>query len=88
LRPLAHVLARLGDLAGEVVHAVETSRPDAALGLASQERLLLVNITPAPQTVALPAQPRRVSLIGGDTADVPAGEQIAVPPYGCIEVVF
>jgi hypothetical protein len=88
LRPLAHVLARLGALAGEVVHAVETSRPDAVLGLAAQERLLLANMTPAPQTVALPAQPRRVSLIGGDTADVPAGERIVVPPYGSIEVVF
>ncbi|MCT7666953.1 hypothetical protein [Shinella kummerowiae] len=87
LRPLAHVLARLSTLAGELVHAVATSRPDAVLGLASQERLLLVNITSAPQTVALPAQPRRVSLIGEDTADVPAGEQIVVPPYGCIEVV-
>jgi len=53
--PLAHVLARLGALAGEAALAVETSRPDAVLGLATRERLLLANITPAPQRVALPS---------------------------------
>ena len=55
MRPLGHVLARLGALAGEPVLSVETSRPDAVLGLASPERLLLANITPEPQAVALPA---------------------------------
>lgn len=88
LRPLAHVLARLGALAGEVVHAVETSRPDALLGLASQDRLLLVNITAQPQVVALPVKPRGISLIGADSGDFPVGEQIVVPPYGCIEIVL
>jgi D-apionolactonase len=88
LRPLAHVLARLCALAGELVHAVETSRPDALLGLASRERLLLANITTKPQTVALPAQPREVSLIGAGSSDLPAGDQIVLPPYGCVEVVL
>ena len=55
MRPLGHVLARLGALAGEPVLSVETSRPDAVVGLASPERLLLANITPEPQAVALPA---------------------------------
>jgi len=55
LRLLGHVLACLGALSGEPVLAVETSRPDAVLGLASPERLLLANITPEPQAVALPA---------------------------------
>lgn len=88
LRPLAHVLARLGVLAGEVVHAVETSRPDALLGLASKECLLLANITAKPQMAALFQQPRKVSLIGANSSDLPAGDRIVLPPYGCIEVVL
>ncbi|MGQ3215259.1 MAG: D-apionate lactonase [Shinella sp.] len=88
LRPLAHVLARLGILAGEAVHAVETSRPDALLGLASKERLLLANITAKPQVAALSQPPRRVSLIGAESVDLPASERIVVPPYGCVEIVL
>lgn len=85
-RPLAHVLARLGALAGEQVHAVETSRPDAVLGLASEKSLLLANITPDVQTVVLPSSPRAVALIGGGT--LPVAEQISLPPYGCVEILL
>jgi D-apionolactonase len=86
LRPLAHVLARLGALAGEAVHSVETSRPEAVLALASRERLLMANITPEPQTVALPARPHAVSLIGGEA--LPATDRVVLPPYGCAEIVL
>lgn len=86
LRPLAHVLARLGALTGQAVHAVETSRPDAVLGLASKECLLLANITPEAQTVIVPSLPRAVTLIGGD--GLPIAEQVSLPPYGCIEIVL
>ncbi len=86
LRPLAHVLARLGALTGQAVHAVETSRPDAVLGLASKEYLLMANITPEVQTVILPSLPRAVTLIGGDA--LPVAEQVSLPPYGCIEIVL
>ncbi|MBO9630519.1 MAG: hypothetical protein J7516_13895 [Shinella sp.] len=86
LRPLAHVLARLGALTGQAVHAVETSRPDAVLGLASEECLLLANITPEMQTVILPSTPRAVTLIGEDA--LPVAGQVSLPPYGCIEIVL
>ncbi|WP_432345334.1 hypothetical protein WMC41_17895 [Shinella yambaruensis] len=87
LRPLTHVLARLGSLSGAVLVAVETSRPDAVLGLATADRLLLANITRDMQTVVLPALPRKVSLIGGDGAELPAAERIGLP-YGAVEVVL
>lgn len=86
LRPLAHVLARLGALAGHNVRSVKTSRPDAVLGLASDRVILLTNITPEPQTVVLPSPPRQVSLIGGD--GLPTVERIVLPPYGCVEAVL
>lgn len=85
-RPLAHVLARLGALTGEQVHAVETSRPDAVLGLASEKSLLLANITPDVQTVALRSSPRAVALIGG--AALPVAEQVSLLPYGCVEILL
>lgn len=59
-RPLASVLTWLGALAGEDLVAVVTSRPDAVLGLAAKARLLLANITPEAQAVALPAGGRIV----------------------------
>lgn len=86
LRPLAHVLARLGSLGGQEVHAVETSRPDAVLGLASKECLLLANITSDMQRVVLPSLPRAAALIGG--AALPLVGQVSLPPYGCAEVVL
>ncbi|ANH07878.1 hypothetical protein [Shinella sp. HZN7] len=85
-RPLAHVVARLGALAGEDVQSVETSRPDAVLGLASRERLLLANITPAMQTVVLPSLPRAVSLIAEEA--LPVAARLVLPPYGCAEIVL
>lgn len=86
LRPLAHVLARLGALTRQEVHAVETSRPDAVLGLASKEYLLLANITPEVQTAILPSLPRAIMLIGGDA--LPMARQVSLPPYGCVEIVL
>lgn len=88
LRPLAHVLARLGSLSGAMLVTVETSRPDALLGLATTDRLLLANITRDMQAVVLPALPRKVSLIGGDGAELPAAERIGLPPYGAVEVLL
>lgn len=88
MRPLAHVLSRLGALAGQAVVAVETSRPDAVLGLATKERILLANITPETQAVTLGATPRRVALIAADGEELPAGGLITLPPYACIEVLL
>ncbi|GMB79844.1 hypothetical protein NN6n1_06260 [Shinella zoogloeoides] len=88
MRPLAHVLSRLGALAGQAVIAVETSRPDAVLGLATKERILLANITPETQAVTLGARPRRVALIAADGEELPAGERIMLPPYACVEVLL
>ena len=86
LRPLAHVLARFGALTGQELHAVETSRPDAVLGLASKECLLMANITQEVQTVILPSLPRAATLIGGDV--LPMAGQVSLPPYGCVEIVL
>ena len=88
LRPLAHVLARLGALSGEALVAVETSRPDAVLGLATTAQLLLANITPEVQTVALTEKPRSVLMIAADGGALPAEIHVAIPPYGCVEIVF
>ncbi|WPE23298.1 hypothetical protein [Shinella zoogloeoides] len=88
MRPLAHVLSRLGALAGQAVIAVETSLPDAVLGLATKERILLANITPETQAVTLGATPRRVALIAADGEELPAGGLITLPPYACIEVLL
>lgn len=88
LRPLAHVLARLGSLAGEAVVTVETSRPDAVLGLATADRLLLSNVTREVQAVLLPVPPRKVSLIDGAGMQLPAVGQISLPPYSVVEILL
>lgn len=87
-RPLAHVLARLGTLAGEELVAVETSRPDAVLGLATKARLLLANITPEEQVIELTATPRKVLEIAAEAAELPAEALITLPPYACVEIVL
>ncbi|SDN77066.1 hypothetical protein [Ensifer sp. YR511] len=87
LRPLAHVLARLASMSHELLFAVETTRPDAVLGLASQKRLLLVNITCDEQTVILPANPRKVSTIA-DGGELTAQHQLTLAPYACIDVAL
>lgn len=85
LRPLARVLARLASLSHQPLYAVETSRPDAVLGLASQKRLLLANITGAEQTLVLPAKPRKVSMIA-DGRELATQREVALKPYACIDV--
>lgn len=87
LRPLAHVLARLSALSNKLLYAVETSRPDAVVGLATGERLLLANITSVEQSVVLPVNPRAVEAITSGEK-MPAEQRLAVPPYCCVEVVF
>ncbi len=87
LRPLAHVLARLASLSHELLFAVETSRPDAVLGLATQKRLLLANITCDEQTVALPASPSKVSTIA-DGGELAVQQQLMLAPYACVDVAL
>jgi hypothetical protein len=55
LRPLARVIGALGHLAGQKLVAVESERPDAVLGLATRNRLMLVNITGEHRTATIPA---------------------------------
>jgi hypothetical protein len=88
LRPLAQVIARLGALSGEAYHAVETSRPDAVLGLAVPGRLLLANITAESQRVTLDRIVQSVAWIGADMVDVAAGELVELGAYGCAEILF
>lgn len=88
LRPLAHVIAKLGMLAGETYHAVETSRPDAVLGLGVAGRVLLANITPEPQQVALGRMARRITLIGAASENVAPADAMELGAYGCAEILF
>ncbi|MGF6177376.1 D-apionate lactonase [Ensifer sp. 4252] len=88
LRPLARVLARLGAMSHQPMHAVETARPDAVLGLASSERLLVANITSAAQSIVLSAKPFKVAVIAAEGGELPAQQRITLPPYGCVEIVL
>jgi D-apionolactonase len=88
LRPLAQVIARLGALSGETCYAVETSRPDAVLGLAVPARLLLVNITSDTQRVVLGAKPKSIMLLTAPPPEAPATEMLELGAYGCAEIVF
>ena len=87
-RPLTQVIVRLGALAGETCHAVETSRPEAVLGLGTPGRVLLANITAETQRVALGRAARSVTLIGADVVDVAAGDAVELCAYGCAEAVM
>ncbi len=87
LRPLAKVLARLGALSRRPLHVVETSRPDAVVGLASGEHLLLANIKSSSQHVVLPEKPSSVFEIVTEE-EMPAEQRLALPPYGCVEIVL
>jgi D-apionolactonase len=88
LRPLGQVILRLGALAGETYHAVETSRPDLVLGLAVAGRVLLANITSEPQLVALGRKARGIALIGVDSKDVDGVDVVQLGAYSCVEVAF
>lgn len=88
LRPLAHVVAALGALSGQELRAVETSRPSAVVGLATRTTLLLANITPAAQRVALGSQPQSVEMLDGLFPAVAAGELVELRPYGCVLITL
>lgn len=88
LRPLAHVIARLGALSGEALHVVETSRPDAVLGLGVSGRVLLANITAETQRVSLGAKAQSITLLSVTPRDIPAADSVELGAYDCAEIVF
>ncbi|MDB5554135.1 MAG: hypothetical protein JWL86_4119 [Rhizobium sp.] len=88
LRPLAQVISRLGALSGEDYHAVETSRPDAVIGLATHGRLLLANITPQIRRVALPIKAREITSLSIEQRKIPATDILELGAYECAEAVF
>jgi hypothetical protein len=88
LRPLALVISRLGALSGEDYHAVETSRPDAVLGLATRGRLLLVNITPQIQRLALPVKALEITALSAEPRKIATKDILELGAYQCAEVVF
>ena len=88
LRPLGRVIARLGALAGEAYHAVETSRPEAVLGLGATGRVLLANITPAAQRVELGRKAKAIMSLGAELKEVAVSDLIDLGAYGCVEIVF
>lgn len=88
LRPLAQIIARLGALSGETYHAVETSRPDAMLGLGVAGRVLLANITPDNQRVALGRRAKTIARLGIESRQVAEADGLDLEPYGCAEIVF
>ena len=80
--------SRLGALSGETCYAVETSRPDAVLGLAVPARLLLVNITSDTQRVVLGVKPKSIMLLTAAPPEAPATEMLELGAYGCAEIVL
>jgi hypothetical protein len=86
LRPLAHIITALAVLSGQTLCAVESSRPDAVLGLATDTVLLLANITPAEQTVRLGWVPRTVEVLRDGFVALAAEETLVLGPYGCVRV--
>jgi len=88
LRPLALVIARLGALSGKDYHAVETSRPDAVLGLATHGRMMLANITPQSQSVTLPVGAREIATLSATHRKIPPTDILELGAYACAELVF
>ena len=88
LRPLGQIIARLGALSGETYHAVETSRPAAVLGLAVPGRLLLANITPEAQRVALDVEAKSITLLSAPPTEAPVTDMLELGAYGCAEIMF
>ena len=85
---LAHVIARLAGLYGQTFVIVETSKPQAVLGLGGGGRLLLANITPGPQSVHLPSRSQSITRIGFEGAALPAQGTVMLQPYDCVEIVL
>ncbi|UVC09429.1 hypothetical protein IHQ71_02030 [Rhizobium sp. TH2] len=88
LRPLAHVISRLGALSGKDYQEVKTSRPDAVLGLATHGRLLLANITPQIQRVALPVMALEITALSAGQREIPATDVLELGVYECAEIIF
>ena len=88
LRPLGHVIARLGALAGKTYHAVETSRPDAVVGFGVPGSVLLANITPANQRIVLGRTAKSIMRLGVGSGDIAASDILDLGAYGCAEIVF
>ena len=88
LRPLAQVISRLGALSGQDYHMVETSRPDAVLGLATYGRLLLANITPQNQSVTLGVTVQEIISLSAAPRKIPATDILELGAYECAEVAF
>jgi hypothetical protein len=85
-RPLAHVIAALGAMSGQTLQAVKTSRPDAVLGLGTATTMLLANITPAKQSVALSAKPQAVEILEDRFHGIAASDTIELGPYACARI--
>jgi hypothetical protein len=92
LRPLGHVIGALAALSGRPLVAVETSRPDAILGLGAGDGragtvLLLANITASDETLVLGRMPQEVEMLGRDGfASVPVAASLTLEPYGCARI--
>lgn len=85
LRPLAAVIAALGALSGQALHIIESSRPDAVVGLSTATTLLLANTTPETQRVVLDGA-RAVEVMDGEFRATSATDTIVLGPYGCARV--
>ena len=88
LRPLAEVIARLGAISGQVYHMVEMSRQNAVRGLGTADRLLLANITPEMQQVAVDRRPLSITALSALGSSIPPASEFELSPYGCVEIVL
>lgn len=86
LRPLAAVLNALAALSGKPLSVVVTSQPDKLLGLATDEEILMANITPdavtlEPGTDSATAE----DLVSGKALPIAAG-RVILPPYATARI--
>lgn len=89
LFPVYHVLREVGEFAGGQVRELDTSDELSAVGIAlrkqGQLRLLVANLTDAPQTVmlrGLGGKPVSVQILGGEPSRTMPELSIPLPPYG------
>jgi hypothetical protein len=86
LRPLAHIVAALGAMSGQRLYQVESSRPDAVLGIGTAATMLLANITPTDQRIALAARPQAIEILNDGFETVAVTDTVELGPYACARI--
>jgi hypothetical protein len=97
IRPLGHVIAELGRLAGRNAWTLTSDAPSDILGLATEDEggthVLAVNITPHERTVRLPGMAETLRLLSADDMGkgfraIPVSDLVVLPPYACLKALI